>query len=343
MTRRGRVLVVAVLLGVLAAPLAAGAQGRVYRLGYLAPGTPPRPDVRAGEGFLVESLRELGYVEGRNLEVDRRYAGGRIERLPALAAELVGRRPDAIVAPSPVAVETVRNATKTIPTVMIFAAADPVELGMVASLARPGGNITGVALSAGTTLTGKRLELLKEVIPRASRIALLTTEEPGARAQVKEAEQAAAQLRVKLVAVEARGRDYERAFATMASERPDALCVLASVILNNDRTQIIGLASRHRLPAIYQWREHVDAGGDLRRPDLQGREPGGPARRAAYPVRAGSQPQDRQGARDHDTVVSARAGRPRDPVDAFHGRVASHGLGRGSAPRRAFTAWSAAR
>jgi putative ABC transport system substrate-binding protein len=261
MTRRGRVLVVAVLLGVLAAPLAAGAQGRVYRLGYLAPGTPPRPDVRAGEGFLVESLRELGYVEGRNLEVDRRYAGGRIERLPALAAELVGRRPDAIVAPSPVAVETVRNATKTIPTVMIFAAADPVELGMVASLARPGGNITGVALSAGTTLTGKRLELLKEVIPRASRIALLTTEEPGARAQVKEAEQAAAQLRVKLVAVEARGRDYERAFATMASERPDALCVLASVILNNDRTQIIGLASRHRLPAIYQWREHVDAGG----------------------------------------------------------------------------------
>jgi putative ABC transport system substrate-binding protein len=262
MTRQGRVLVVVVLLGFLAAPHAADAQpGKVYRLGYLAPGTSPRPDTRAGEGILLDSLRELGYVEGRNLELERRYAEGRIERLPALAAELVRRRPDAIVAPSPVAIEAVRTATKTIPAVMIFAAADPVELGMVASLARPGGNITGVALSAGTTLTSKRLELLKEVIPRAARIGLLTTKEPGARAQVREAEQAAAQLRVKLVVVEARGRDYERAFATLASERPDALCVLASVILNNDRMQIIELASRHRLPAIYQWREHVDAGG----------------------------------------------------------------------------------
>jgi putative ABC transport system substrate-binding protein len=262
MTRRGRVLVVAVLFGFLAVPLAAEAQpGKVYRLGYLAPGTPPRPDTRAGEGILLESLRELGYIEGRNLELERRYAEGRIERLPGLAAELVRHRPDAIVAPSPVAIEAVRSATKTIPTVMIFAAADPVELGMVASLARPGGNVTGVALSAGTTLTSKRLELLKEVIPRAARIGLLTTEEPGARAQVKEAEQAAAQLRVKLVVVEARGRDYERAFATLARERPDALCVAASVILNNDRIQIMELASRHRLPAIYQWREHVEAGG----------------------------------------------------------------------------------
>jgi putative ABC transport system substrate-binding protein len=253
---------VALLFGYLAPALPAEAQpGKVYRLGYLAPGVAAQPGIRVGHAIIVDSLRELGYVEGRNLELDARYAEGRIERLPALAAELVQRRPDAIVATSPVALEAVRNATRTIPTVMVFAAADPVELGIVASLARPGGNITGVALSAGTTLTSKRLELLREVIPRAARIALLSTEEPGARAQVKEAEQIAALLRIKLVVVEARGRDYERAFATMASERADGLCVVASVILNNDRIRIIELASRQRLPAIYQWREHVDAGG----------------------------------------------------------------------------------
>jgi putative ABC transport system substrate-binding protein len=262
MTSRGRVLVVALLLGVLAAPLAAAAQpGKVYRLGFLAPGRSAPPGLPVGHGLLVETLRELGYVEGRNLELDARYAESRIEELPALAAELARRRPDAIVATSPVALEAVRSATRTIPTVMVFAAADPVELGMVASLARPGGNITGVAMFAGTTLTGKRLELLKEVIPRAARIALLTTEEPGARAQVSEAEQVAALLRAKLVVAEVRGRDYERAFATMTRERADALCVVASAILNPDRMQIIELASRHRLPAIYQWREHVDAGG----------------------------------------------------------------------------------
>jgi putative ABC transport system substrate-binding protein len=262
MTSRVRVCVVALLFGYLAPALAAEAQPvKVYRLGYLAPGVAAQPGIRVGHAIIVDSLRELGYVEGRNLELDARYAEGRIERLPALPAELVQRRPDVIVATSPVALEAVRNATRTIPTVMVFAAADPVELGIVASLARPGGNITGVALSAGTTLTSKRLELLKEVIPRAARIALLSTEEPGARAQVTEAEQIATLLRIKLVVVEARGRDYERAFATMASERAGGLCVVASVILNNDRIRIIELASRHRLPAIYQWREHVDAGG----------------------------------------------------------------------------------
>jgi putative ABC transport system substrate-binding protein len=241
MTRPGRILLVALLLGLLAAPLAAEAQpGKVYRVGYLAPGSTPRPELRTGYGQLIESLREVGYIEGRNLQVDGRFAEGRLDRLPTLAAELVRGRPDVIV---------------------IFAAADPVELGMVASLARPGGNITGVALSAGTTLTSKRLELLKEVIPRAARIAVLTTGEPGARAQADEAEHAAALLGVKLVVVEARSGDYARAFTTLASQRADALCVVASVILNNDRGRIIELAARHRVPSIYQWREHVDAGG----------------------------------------------------------------------------------
>jgi putative ABC transport system substrate-binding protein len=259
------VLVVFTMLGVLAVPPVqaqpAGLASKTYHLGILVPGFQPQAGDVVGQNILISILRQLGYIEGRNLIVERRFAKGRVEELPALAAELVQRRPDVIVAVSPVALQAVRAATTTIPIVIVFAASDPVELGVVASLSRPGGNITGVALSAGTTLAGKRLELLKEVLPRATRIAVLSNDEPSARAQVKEAEQAAAQLGVKLVIVEAKGRDYERAFATMKSERVDALAVLASAVLNSDRQQIIDLATRQRLPTIYQWREHVEAGG----------------------------------------------------------------------------------
>jgi putative tryptophan/tyrosine transport system substrate-binding protein len=253
-------------LSFLTAPLAAEAQqagstGRVYRLALLVPGSPPRASESVGQYILIDILRQRGYVEGKNLAVERRYAKGRVEQLPALAAELVQLQPDVIVAVSPVALQAAREATVTIPIVIVFAASDPVELGVVTSLARPGGNITGVALSAGTTLAGKRLEILRQVLPRATRIAVLSNEEPSARSQAKEAEQVAAQLGVKVVTVEAKGRDYERAFATMTRERVDALSVLASSVLNSDRQLIIDLATRHRLPAIYQWREHVEAGG----------------------------------------------------------------------------------
>jgi putative ABC transport system substrate-binding protein len=207
---------------------------------------------------LVEVLREVGYVEGQNLAVEQRYANGR-ERLPALAAELVQRRVDVVVAFSPVAFRAAQEATKTIPIVILFAGSDPVELGLVLSLARPGGNVTGVVL--GSMLAGKRLELLKEAVPRATRIAMLAAGESSGRDQVKEAEQAAALLGVRLVVVEAKGRDYQRAFATMRGERADALFVGASPILNADRGQIIELAARYRLPAIYQWTEHVEDGG----------------------------------------------------------------------------------
>ena len=202
---------VAGTLGVLAAPRAAAAQpagpiGRVYRLGMLVPGLPPQAGESFGSNILSDQLRQLGYVEGKNLTVERRYAKGRSEQLSAFAIELVQRRPDIIVAVSPL--QAVREATTTIPIVIVFAVSDPVELGIVASLARPGGNITGVALSAGTTLAGKRLELLKQVLPRATRIAVLSTEEPSARTQAKEAAHAAAQLGVNLITVEAKGRDY---------------------------------------------------------------------------------------------------------------------------------------
>ena len=241
-------------LGLLAAPLRVRAQpAKVYQLGILSPATLTPPS------YLIEFLGEFGYVEGRNLRVERRYAEGRLDRLPALAAELVQRRVDVVVAFSSVALRAAQEATRTIPIVFLIAGSDPVELGLMASLARPGGNITGVAL--GAVLAGKRLELLRETIPRATRIAMLVTKESSARPQVQEAEKAAKLLGITLVVVEVTSRDYERAFATMRSERAGALFVSGSPILNADRTRIIDLAARHRLPALYQWPEHATEGG----------------------------------------------------------------------------------
>jgi putative ABC transport system substrate-binding protein len=245
-------------LGLLAAPRTTEAQpAKVYQLGILNPGP------LTGPSLLMESLAELGYVEGRNLRVERRFADGRLERLPTLATELVQRRVDVVVASGSVAVQAAQEATKTIPIVILMAGADPVELGMMASLARPGGNVTGVVL--GAVLAAKRLELLRETVPRATRIAMLAPPEApealGARLQVQEAEEAAKRLGVTLIVVPAPNRAYEQAFATMVTERAGALFVSASPILNGDRARIIALAARHRLPAIYQWSEHVREGG----------------------------------------------------------------------------------
>jgi putative ABC transport system substrate-binding protein len=207
------------------------------------------------------ALREIGYVEGQNLVVERGYAEGRPERLRALAAELVQRRVDVLVAVGGGAVRAAREATKSIPIVMGSGGFDPVRQGFVASLARPGGNITGVALNTGLELVGKRLEVFKEVVPKAMPIAVLITDEAGARIQVAEVEKAAAGLGVKIAAIEVRGRDYERAFATMKAKRASALYVGSSPVLNNDRKRIIELAAQQRLPAIYEWREPVEEGG----------------------------------------------------------------------------------
>jgi putative ABC transport system substrate-binding protein len=256
-----RTFVAIVTAGLLAAPLAASAQpaGKVFRLGTISLGASPSPTTYDARRDVVVVLRDLGYVEGRNLAVERRYADGRVERLPALAAELVQRRVDVIVAGGSAAVRAAQAATKTIPIVFILAGQDPVDLGLTPSLARPGGNATGVVL--GSVLAGKRLELLKEAVPRATRIAMLATGDAAFRVQVKEAERAAALLGVRLVVVEAKGHDYEGAFTTMRGERADALFVGASPTLHADRGRIIELAARHRLPAIYQWTEHVEEGG----------------------------------------------------------------------------------
>ncbi len=255
-------------LGVLAAlcslpivqPGIAGAQsGKVYRLGTLNLGARASAETYDARRDVVEALRELGDVEGRNLEVARRYADGRVERLPALAADLVRHNVDVIVAAGSAAVRAAQEATRTIPIVILIAGQDTVELGLTPSLARPGGNVTGVVL--GSVLAAKRLELLKQAVPRATRIAMLITGEAAFRVQVTEAEHAAAILGVRLVVVEAKGRDYERAFTAMRAERAEALFVGPSPTLHGDRQRIIELAARYRLPAIYQWAEHVEEGG----------------------------------------------------------------------------------
>lgn len=245
--------VVASSLVLVVAPVPAETQqtGKIYQLGILTPAAPPpRPDSRGG--YLIEVLREIGYVEGQNLVVERRYAEGRPERLGALAAKLVQRRVDILVAVGAVAVQAAREATKSIPIVMGTGGFDPVKRGFVASLARPGGHITGVTLNTGLDLIGKRLELFREAVPKAMRIAVLTTDEPGARVQVEAVEKAAAALGVKIVAVEVRERDYEPAFATMKTKQAGALYVGSSPVLSNDRKLIVELAARKRLPAIYE-------------------------------------------------------------------------------------------
>jgi ABC-type uncharacterized transport system substrate-binding protein len=255
-------LVVPVILVLFSAALAAEAQQaeKVYRLGILTPGV-RSASFPTSASLLPPILRELGYVEGQNLIIDRRFAEGKVDRLPGLARELVQLRVDTLVAFSPVAVQAAKQTTKTIPIVMLLSYSDPVELGFVASFARPGGNITGVVLAAEPTMGGKRLELIKQIVPGATRIAVLATGEAHSRTQVQWAEKVAPSLGVKLVVVEVRGADYDRAFATMVAERADALLVVASVILSTDRARIIQLAAKHRLPAIYEWREHVEAGG----------------------------------------------------------------------------------
>jgi putative ABC transport system substrate-binding protein len=242
------------LSALLAAPLAAEAQqaGKVYRLGILSPGGLPAP---SGHLQIVETLRERGYVEGQNLVVERRYAEGKTDRLPGLAQELVRIPVDVILAVGGTAIDVARDATKTIPIVMGFGSE-----GFVSSLARPGGNITGVSYSVGPEIAQKRLGLLKEAVPRAARIAGLASGDT-LQSWRQETQKAASSLGVKLIVVEVLGREYERAFATMVAERADALAVMPSPTLNTDRRRIIELAARHRLPAIYEWREHVEEGG----------------------------------------------------------------------------------
>ncbi len=249
--------------GLLAAPLAAGAQqaAKIARIGYLA--TNLTANARLHEAFR-QGLRDLGYVEGRNVVIEVRDAEGRNERFPALAAELVALKVDVIVAPSTPGAMAAKQATKTIP-VVFTALADPVTGGLVTSLARPGGNITGVSFLAPEQV-GKRLERLKEAVPGVSRVAVLwqpgDVPETTAKTLLKEAEVAARALGVRVQFVEARGpADFDRAFSEMTEAHAGALSVLTSAILFTEHRRLVDLSAKHRLPTVYPWREGADSGG----------------------------------------------------------------------------------
>ena len=210
---------------------------------------------------LRQGLRELGHVEGKNMVIEYRYAEGKLDRLPALAAELVRLKVDIIVSAGPQSTRAVKEATVTIPIVMAFDF-DPVGNGFVASLARPGGNITGLSTLA-PEISGKQLELLKEIVPRLSRVAVFGTSTRSGNAQaLREIELAAGALGVQLQYLEVLdAKDIEAVFRAASKGRAGAVLALASPTLLLQRTQIAGLAVKNRLPAIYDRAEFVEDGG----------------------------------------------------------------------------------
>jgi putative ABC transport system substrate-binding protein len=257
-----RTFIAGLVGGVVAAPLAAVAQqaGRVYRLGYLS--TPTRESVERGLAAFLQTLRDLGWVEGRNLLIEYRWAEGDVERLPALAAELVGRNVDVIVAPAGSAALAAKKVTSAIPIVMIFAS-DPVETGLVASLRQPGANITGTTFTPGPEIFGKQLQILKEAVPGAARVAMLSNPaDPSFALQLREVESTSRSLGIRLQHVEARGPEqFDDAFAAMARERADALLVTGTSTFLAHRTRLAELALKGRLPTMHSFRESVEAGG----------------------------------------------------------------------------------
>src|SRR5438128_7398759 len=249
--------------GLLTAPLAAEAQqaGRVPRIDFLSLTSPSdRPPLL--DAFR-QGLRELGWVEGQNIVIDYRYAEGRVDRLPDLAAELVRLKVDLIVSGGGTqGVTAAKNATETIPIVMI-AVRDSVGTGLIASLARPGGNVTGVSGSAGLEIVAKQLELLKETVPKIRRVAILSNPANAYhQLAIREVNVAARSLEVQLQLLEARGpNEFDGAFAAMAKERVGALLVLSDAIFGSHRTRLADLAARSRLPAAFGVRDDVEAGG----------------------------------------------------------------------------------
>jgi putative ABC transport system substrate-binding protein len=240
------------------APLDAEAQpaGKNPRIGILRPGSPPDPLVEA----FRQGLRELGYDEGRNISIEYRWAEGRDERLPSLAADLVRLKVDVIVA-GVGAVEAAKRLTTTIPIVMPVST-DPVRAGLVTSLARPGGNITGVTTLSGE-LPGKWLELLKETIPRISRVATLW-DSAGDPSQVPTLEAAARSLGVRLFVLKVKlADDFGSAFSEARTHEAGALIVVGSARFYVHRTRLVELSAKHRIPTIYAQREFVVGSGGL--------------------------------------------------------------------------------
>ena len=232
---------------------------KIPRIGYLGT-TSPSTSLGRVEAFR-QGLRELGYVAGENIIIEYRYAEGRVERLPTLAAQLTRLKLDVIVTGGPEPTRAAKQATSTIPIIMAQDT-DPVGNGFVASLARPGGNITGLS-ALSPEISGKQLELLTEIVPKLSRLAVLwASNNPGIAPSLRELERASGALEVKLQFLEIMSREHiESAFRRARDERANAVLVLTSGVAAANRKEIAGFAVKSRLPAIYPRREYVEDGG----------------------------------------------------------------------------------
>jgi len=335
-----RKTVVALLVGLILAsvPFAEAQQPKkVPRIGYLTSSDPATESARS-EG-IRQALRDLGYVEGQNIAFEYRYAEGKLDRFPELAAELVRLKVDIIVvAGGNTLIQAAKNATKTISIVMSGAAPDPVEAGFVDSLARPGGNVTGLALLVNE-LAGKRLELLKEAVPKLARVAVLHDPAlPPNVLELKAVQAAAPPLGLTIQPWEVRDTDdFDRVFAAQNKQRPDGLYVIAGRLVTSNRKQIVGFALKSRLPSVYPQREYVDAGGLM----YYGADIAESYRRVAYFVDRmlkGAKPadlpveqptkfefvinsQDGESAQPNDSAVRSFPGRQSDQVRKHNGRT----------------------
>ena len=261
MKEKIRVLTLCAMLLALCASAEAQQAKKVHRIGYLSMRDP------AGESSRYETmrlaLRELGYIEGQNIAAEYRYAEGKLDRAPELAAELVRLKVDIIVAAGDPGVRAAKNATTTIPIVMTGQGSDPVGAGFVESLARPGANVTGLT-NLTRELGGKRLELLKEAVPKLARVAVLYASGSSSSVlELKEVLPAAARaLGLTARSWEVRDADgFDRAFTALNKDRPDGLYVLASTLMYVNEKRTVGFALKNRLPSMYNRREAVDAGG----------------------------------------------------------------------------------
>jgi len=257
-----RAIVLSLALSVLGASLPALAQPsqKVYRVALLS-GTGRTPD-GAPPGLLREAMRQLGYIEGRNVAYEARFAEGDAERLPALAAELVGLKVDVIATLGGPAAIAAKQATSSIPIVMARAAGDAVAAGLIASLARPGGNVTGLT-DESVQLSAKRMELLKEAVPKAAVIAVLwNMNDQGMTLRYREIEKAARILKVDVLALGVRRpEDFAEAFATMARRRPDAMFLVADPVTTINYKRVLEFAAAQRIPAMYENGFQVRDGG----------------------------------------------------------------------------------
>jgi putative ABC transport system substrate-binding protein len=253
-------ILLAVILLAVAAIAEAQQQSKVPKIGWLDSGPTVR-DTRLGEVFL-RRLRELGYVEGKNITIEYRSANDKLDRLRTLAGELVRLNVDVLVTSTTPAAIAAKNATKTISIVFILLAADPVAAGLIDSLARPGGNITGLT-NIAAELGGKRLELLKETVPKLTRVALLWDPQNSGSLQAwKESQRPARELGLQLHSMEVSSADkFEDAFNDAIKARGAALAVTPTILATSNRKQVVELAAKTRLPAIYARNEFVESGG----------------------------------------------------------------------------------